>query len=302
MKYLSILAWWLLLLFALQISALILDNNHYLFWGAAGIFFLKFCYLAYAGILFLRFLSFRSQRSYEAMLEAYNRIATLSQEPEKPHKGSSLNSIFLLALVVTASIDITLVFFWNVTAFRVSILLDTLVWMLTLRYVSRTYWLKSLGRREKIKAFLDDSRSKMKQEEASIPDLEERPKSATPFFGLAGLSLIATLSLSGWRWMHADRVFRIDDLKACMEKAMEFAAPRFYQHGQIDIELSQESCVQEKSSEIHFSLDLVEGELYLSGSEKLGKDFFGNGKPGDDGLVLDPSGRFRVAWMGHSTE
>jgi hypothetical protein len=87
-----------------------------------------------------------------------------------------------------------------------------------------------------------------------------------------------------------------------MEKCIGFAAERFYQNGQIEMKLAQEACVQDWGKEIHFSLDLHEGEIYLRGSEKEGVDFFGNGSQGDEGLVLDPAGRFRTTWVGDVAE
>lgn len=302
MKYLSILAWWLLLLVAMETAAYILDGSHYLIWGVLGLHFLKSAYLGFACVLFFRYLSFRSQKSFESMLESYNRIADKPAEIEKLRKDSWVNPFFHLILVVIASINFTLVFHWNEPVFRASILLDFLIWLLALRWVARTYWLKSLGKREKIKEFLDNSRSKMKSETAAVPDIDKRTRSLTPFLTLAGLACFATVFISVLRWQEADRTYRVDDLKSCMIKCMGFAAERFYQNGQLEIELAQESCVQEKGAQILFTLDLHGGEIYLRGKEKDAYDFFGNSVVGDEGLVLDPAGRFRKSWIGHIPE
>jgi hypothetical protein len=296
MKYISMLAWWFLLIVAMQVCALIVDSSHYLLWGVAGIHFLKAGYLGFACVIFFRYLSFRSQRSNEAMLESFNRIAGRPSEPEKPRKGYWVNPFLYMILVILSTIDFTLVFLWSESVFRATIVLDMLIWLIGSRYVARTYWLKSLGKREKIKEFLDDSRSKMHAEVSIVPDLEGKSRAAIPFFGLAGLSLFATVSITSWRWQHSPRTYRVDELKACMEKCMRFAAERFYQNGQLKMELAQETCVEAKRPQIEFSLDLYEGEIYLRGSERPETDFFGNGVNGDEGLVLYPVGRFREAW------
>jgi hypothetical protein len=290
MKYLSVLAWWLLLLFSWQMSAAILDGAHYLFWGLAGIYFLKAGYVGFASVLYFRYLSFRAQKSYETMVESFNRISERPILIEKQPKISWVNPALNLILVIIASVDFSLAFMWNQSAFRTTLVLDLAVWLLTLRYVVRTYWLKSVGRREKVKEFLDNSRSKMRTE-SSVPLQLERPRqSPAPFWTLAGISLLATLTLFGWRWHASAQNYRVNELKS------------FYQNGQIEMKLAQEACVQDWGKEIHFSLDLHEGEIYLRGSEKEGVDFFGNGSQGDEGLVLDPAGRFRTTWVGDVAE
>ncbi len=298
MKHLRILAWWLLLLVAMETAAYILDGSHYLFWGVAGVHFLKFAYLGFACVLFFRYLSFRSQKSLEYMVESYNRIAEKPAKIEKLRKDSWVNPFLHLLLVVLTSVNFTLVFHWNETVFQASILLDFLIWLLALRWVARTYWLKSLGKRERIKEFLDDSRSRMKSENPVSPDIEKRTRSMAPYLTLAGLGFFATVLISGLRWEEASRTYRVDDLKACMIKCMGFAAERFYQNGQLEIELAQEACIQEKGKQIKFNLDLLAGEIYLSGKERDSYDFFGNSVLGDEGLVLDPAGRFRKSWVG----
>lgn len=298
MKYLSMLAWWLLLLFAWQVSAAILDGAHYLFWGVVGIYFLKAGYVGFSGIVYFRYLSFRSQKSYETMVESFNRIAEQPIIIEKQPKISWVNPLLNIVLVIIAVLDFSLPFLWNQPVFLGTLVLDLLVWLLILRYVVRTYWLKSVGRREKIKEFLDNSRSKMRSINPSTMQMEKPAQSPAPFWVLAGFSLVATLTLFGWRWQAADRNYRVNDLKNCMVKCIGFAAERFYQNGQKEMKLAQESCVQDWGKEINFSLDLHDGEIFLLGSEKESVDFFGNGTSGDESLVLDPSGRFRSNWVG----
>ncbi len=123
-----------------------------------------------------------------------------------------------------------------------------------------------------------------------------------PFLTLAGMAVFATVFISVLRWQEAARTYRVDDLKACMIKCMGFAAERFYHNGQLEIELAEESCVQEKGAQILFTLDLHGGEIYLRGNEKDAYDFFGNSVAGDEGLVLDQAGRFRKSWIGHIPE
>jgi hypothetical protein len=74
------------------------------------------------------------------------------------------------------------------------------------------------------------------------------------------------------------------------------ASIRFYQQGELGTRLEEEPCVQALSGKVDLTLDLHEGELLLRGIEKDTLDYFGNGHPGDEGLVLDASGRFRRAW------
>ncbi len=292
------------MLFVWQVSAAILDGAHYLFWGLAGIYFLKAGYVGFAGIVYFRYLSFRSQKSYETMVESFNRIAETPIPIEKQPKVSWVNPLLNLVLVIIALVDFLLPFLWNQPVFLATLGLDLLVWLLILRYVVRTYWLKSVGKREKVKEFLDNSRSKMRSTSQPPTQMEKPGQSPTPFWVLAGLSLVATLTLFGWRWQAADRNFHVNELKNCMVKCIGFAAERFYQNGQKEMNLAKEACLQDWGKEINFSLDLHDGEIFLRGSEKEGVDFFGNGILGDEGLVLDPSGRFRSnrVGVGHGPE
>ena len=302
MKYLSILTWWLLLLFVMQLSAVVLDGAHYLIWGLGGICFLKTFYLGFAYIVLFRYLSLRSEKSYEAMVESYNRIKGRHGDSEVKHKSSWLNPFLNIILVILSSADFTLAFLWSESIFRANVILDLVIWLLILRYVARAYWLKAQGKREKIKEFLDDSRSRMHLEDAPVLSIEKKVVPKIPFFALAILSLAGALMLTGWRWDQAARTYRVNDLKACMDKYMDFASERFYQKGQLEIELARSTCIQKARTQIFFSLDLHGGGIYLRGSEKREHDFFGNGKPGDQGLVLDPRGGFRGIWIQRPSE
>ncbi len=297
MKNLSILAWWLLLLFALQASSLVLDRSHHLFFGQIGIQIIKLCYIGFGSVLFLRYLSFKAQKSYEQMVESFNRAAGKEFVPNNQPKITWLNPILNIVLVILSSIDFTVVFLWREPTYRISIILDLIIWILGLRWVARTYWLKSQGKREKIKAFLDDSRSKMATGQNPTPDIESKSRAKWPFNSMAFLSLLVAILISLWRWNHASQTYKIDDLKACMENEIRKAGDRFYQSGRLDSAFSEESCTQEKSKEISFRLVLNNGEVYLSGIEKDQVDFFGDGKPGNEALVVDLSGRFRDSWV-----
>src|SRR5438445_13128090 len=130
-----ILAWWLFMLACLQASTFILDRCHHLEWGRLGIHLIKTGYLGFAGVLFLRYLSFRSQRNFENLVESYNRVAKKAVEAGKIRKDTWLNPFLLLVLVVLASVDFTLVFQWNEPVFKASILLDFVIWMLVIRWL-----------------------------------------------------------------------------------------------------------------------------------------------------------------------
>src|SRR4051794_15727650 len=118
------LAWWLLLFLCLQVAALILDRSHHLEWGLIGVHLIKACYLGFALVLFVRYLSFRSQRNFESMVESYNRVAKKGFEAGKIRKDSWLNPFLNLVLVVFSLLDFVLVFNWSEAVFRTSVWLD----------------------------------------------------------------------------------------------------------------------------------------------------------------------------------
>ena len=291
-----ILAWWLFLLTALEVAVLILDRSHHLGWGRIGIHAIKAGYLGFASVIFIRFLSFRSQRSFESLVESYNRVAKKSFEAEKQRKGSWVNPFWNLVLVVLASVDFTLAFQWNESVFKASVLLDLGIWMLLMRWLTRTYWLKSRGTRERLKEVLDDTRSRMRDQIDPEPVVVVKQVSKTPFTALAMVALALAMVVSAQRWGQVRAVFRVDDLKACMDHCMRLASFRFYQQGELKIQVEGEPCAQALGGSVDLSLDLHDGELLLRGAEKDAVDYFGNGHPGDEGLVLDASGRFRRSW------
>jgi hypothetical protein len=297
-----ILAWWLFLLTALEAAALILDRSHHLGWGQIGIHAIKAGYLAFASVIFIRYLSFRSQKSFETMVESYNRVAKKTFEAEKQRKGSWVNPFWNLVLVVLASVDFTLVFQWNESVFKASVLLDLGIWMLLMRWLTRTYWLKSKGTRERLKEVLDDTRSRMRDQIDPEPVVIDKRVAKAPFTALALIALIFALAVSFQRWRQVRAVFRVDDLKACMDHCMRLASVRFYQQGELKIQLEGEPCAQALGGKVDLSLDLHDGELLLRGGEQDTVDYFGNGHPGDEGLVLDVYGRFRRSWTSKISE
>jgi hypothetical protein len=296
-----ILAWWLFLLSALEVAALILDRCHHLGWGMVGLHVVKAGYLGFACVIFIRYLSFRSQRNFERLVESYNRVARKNFEAEKQRKDSWVNPFWNLVLVVLASVDFTLVFQWNEIVFKASVLLDLCIWMLLMRWLTRTYWLKSKGTRERLKEVLDDTRSLLREQIAPEPQVVEKRVSKAPFTTLSMVALVFALGLSFQRWHRVRAVFQVDDLKSCMERCMRMAAFRFYQHGELQNRVEGEPCVLERRGKVEMTLDLHQGDLLLRAVESDTVDYFGNGKPGDEGLVLDASGRFRGSWSSRLT-
>jgi hypothetical protein len=290
-----ILAWWLILLTALQVAALILDRFHHLEWGRLGMHLIKAGYLGFALVLFIRFLSFRSQKAFESLVENYNRVAKQAFEAEKAKRNSWVNPFWLLAMVVLATLDFAIVFNWNVTVFKISVILDLLVWLLAMRWVVRTYWLKSQGTRERLKEVLDDARSRLKAQDAE-PQIAPKRVSKAPFATLAALALAAAAVISLYRWSEVREAFRVDDLKACMDKCMRMASVRFYQHGEMEIQVAGEPCVLSRAGHLDFTMDLHKSNLYLRAYENDTSDYFGDGTVGNEGLVLDVNGHFRRAW------
>lgn len=291
-----ILAWWLILLSGLEITALILDRSHHLEWGHVGLHIIKAGYLGFACVILIRYFSFRSQQNFERLVDSYNRVAKKSFEGEKQRKGSWLNPFWNVLLIVLATVDFTLVFRWDEDVFKASVLLDLLIWMLLMRWLTRTYWLKSKGTRERLKEVLDDTRSRLREQLAPEKEVVEKSVSRAPFHALSLAALAFALGLSYYRWSQVRAVFRVDDLKACMERSMRTASLRFYQHGDLTLDVESYPCFRALQGSMDVNLDLHQGELFLRAVESYGVDYFGNGKPGDQGLVLDASARFRRSW------
>ncbi len=291
-KNLSILIWWQALLLALEITATILDHAHHLEWGILGTLFLKACYLGFASVLFFRFLSFRSQKAYENLLASYQSIVGTALEDKGLRKDSWVTPFLLLVMVVVSSMDFTLIFHWTSNVYRISIVLDCIIWLLAMRWVTRTYWLKSMGRRERIKELLDDSRSKSNPQGSEPSKVVAAKVSGLPFGAIAALAIIANVGLSGFRLTQAERTFRVDNLKACMMECLNIAAERYYQQGQWDGGLATEPCLRDQGTQLLFSLNLRRGEVLLRTMEKDSSDYFEDGLNGNQGLVLEPNGGF----------
>ncbi|MEO7776850.1 MAG: hypothetical protein ABIY63_04920 [Fibrobacteria bacterium] len=297
MRNTLVLLWWLLLFACMQVAAMILDGSRHLEWGRLGVYLIKIGYLGFASVLLIRYLSFRSQRSFENLVDSYNRVANKGIEAEKVRKDTWLNPFLNLILVVVASVDFTLVFQWNEAVFKATVWLDFLIWALIIRWLGRAFWLKTKGTRERLKEVLDDARSRLRDQSAEKEVVE--PKiSKTPFALLSTASLLIALGISFARWERVRDVFRVDDLKACMDKCLRQATVRFYQHGELQIDREGEPCIKELQGKVDLSLDFRGSELRLRAKEIPSFDYFGNGSGGDEGLVLDATGRFKrtVIW------
>src|SRR5690606_35106445 len=171
-----------------------------------------------------------------------------------------------------------------------------LIWSLAVRWLGRTYRLKAKGTRERLKEVLDDSRSRLQAGSVPEPEALERKVPKLPFAVLSIAALALSLGVSVWRWSSSERVYRIDDLKACMETGMEQSALLFHKHGRMGFAVPAEPCILVRKGLVDFSLDLQRGELLLRAAETGTSDYFGNGAPGDEGLILDGNGRFRRGW------
>lgn len=292
MRSILVLSWWLFLFASMQATALVLDGFHHLEWGRLGAHFLKAFYAAFAAVLFTRYRSFRTQKSFETLVESYNRVSGKAFRGDAAPKGTWVNPAILLMLLALAVIDFALLFRWNEAVFGTTLCLDFLIWMLTLRWLGRTYWLKAKGMRERLKEVLDDSRSRRGDGNVPEPGVLEKTVSKTPFIALSFSAMLFALGVSVWRWRAMDAVYRIDELKACMQKGLARGAVRFHEHGQLGLGPPEEPCVPANRWRLAFNLDLRAGLLHLSVTEKDSEDFFGNGVNGDQGLVLDEEGHF----------
>jgi hypothetical protein len=284
------LTWWLFLLMCLEGASLLLDSFHHLIWGALGIFLLKSGYLVFAAILFIRFLSFRSQRVFETMVESYNRLSEKPWEPSDQMEMGFYKYLFYPALIALSLSNLISVFHWSEATFRASILLDTLIWLLALGWITRTHWLKARGLREKLKEFLDNARSRRRagtNAEAG-PGVGKRP-----FFMVAMISLAVALGVSVQRWRQAAVSFRVDDLKGCMEASFKETSDAFYQQGRLRKDVLETPCLADRREAIRAAQALREGEPYLKVSETESSDYFGDGIEGDEGLELGTAGGFR---------
>jgi hypothetical protein len=112
------------------------------------------------------------------------------------------------------------------------------------------------------------------------------------------LTCLGTLALGGWRWTTADRVYHHAALKGCLLDCLERALERFHREGRLDASLQKQGCLWRYREQVEVGMGFQRGELLLWTIEKPGQDYFGNGKPGDQGLMLDAEGRFRATGRG----
>lgn len=292
------LAWWILILGGLELSTLILDRSHHLVWGRAGFFLLKASYFAFSTVLLIRFLSFRNRKTFESMVQTYNTLSGRAWAQAPGFGDDWRKLLFYMVLVVVSSANLITPWAWGDTTFRTSIVLDLIFWLLALRWVVNAHWLKTLGRKEKLKEGLDDARSRHKALPPPDPGQPEAtstpPVARWPFLTLFTLMLAVTLVLSGWRWVTADKVYHQAALKGCLLDCLDRALVRFHQDGRLDKGLHEEFCLSRYREQVEIGMGFQRGELLLWTIEKPGQDYFGNGKPGDQGLMLDAEGRFRL--------
>ena len=153
------------------------------------------------------------------------------------------------------------------------------------------------GARERLKAAVDDARSRSRPVD---PERVAAPKRVSPVpFAILGASALAlSLAIGLRRWTDSGQVYRIGELETCMDAGMRDAAAGFYRDGQAHVGLVDEACVRRLAGQVDFSLDWSGGELRLRAAESPASDFFGNGKPGDEGLALDGNAFFRKTGAG----
>lgn len=285
------LFWWLLMLSALQASACILDGFRYIGWGLFGYLVLKGMYLAFAGVLLFRYRSFRRQRAFEGLAETYQKMSGKDFAGGSARRESRLHPFLTWAMLALAVMDAALAWFTDLTAFRATIALDLAIWLLMSRWVARACWLRSRGARERLKEAVDDARSRAR---AADPDSPAAPArvSPAPFVALAAMSLALSLGFGIKRWVDAEAVSRMNDLQRCMDACMRQASMRFYQQGEGRGSVADEPCVRRLEAQVDLSLDWSGGELRLRAVEKPDADYFGDGRPGDEGLALDGNGNF----------
>lgn len=290
------LAWWILILGVLEGSSLILDRSHHLLWAQAGFFLLKVSYLAFASVLMLRFLSFRTRKTYETMVDSYNRISGQSWSAQGKETVEEWRKfLFYMALIVVASTNIITPMAWGDMTFKTSIGLDLIFWLMALRWVTRAHWLKALGRKEKLKEGLDDARSLKAQAGTDAPPPMPAAAGASPwpFFTLFILAVTATVTVGATRFRAAERNYILTDLKGCMLTCLDRALDSFHREGRLEEGMNKESCLLRHREDVEIGMGFQRGELLLWAVEKPGHDYFWNGKGGDQGLMLDAEGRFR---------
>lgn len=284
------LIWWLAVVVVLELVSLILDSYHYLVWGRLGIWLLKGGYLFFAVILFIRFLSFRSQRLFEAMVESYNRLAEQPWDLGSGGSGPLPKFLFHLALIALASSDLLCTLRWRQGTFRTSLLLDTAIWALILIWIARSHRLKAMASKEKLKELLDLLRSRRRPAHIAAPDPATPAK--RPFLLVVLPAAALALGLAVRRWERGPVTYRVDALKACLEATFKETSDDFYHGGRLGDSLPDRPCLSSRRGDIQTSQGVREGEPYLNVFEAEGSDFFGNGSRGDEGLEFI-GGRFR---------
>lgn len=287
------LAWWILILGILELSSLALDRTHHLMGSRAGLMLLKTSYLAFSTVLLVRFLSFRHKKSFETMLDSYNRLSTQPWVDQQGAMGEWRKLLFYMGLVIISSTNFITPLAWREATFQTSILLDMVFWLMALRWVVRAHWLKALGRKEKLKEGLDDARSRVKSQVAGLEPPMESRTSRWPFLTLFILALAVTLTVTWVRWRSATQVYRLTNLKGCLHKCLDRGLDRFHRDGKLEADLSKEGCLAAHRNKVEVNMGFQRGELLLWAIERPGFDYFGNGKSGDQGLILDDEGRFR---------
>lgn len=292
MRILAGLGWWIFLVGALEAAAAILDRFHHMGLGLAGVLLLKGGYLAFALLLVLRYRSFRSQRIFENLAEAYRRTVGRESVPPAPPKTSPRHPFFYLALICLAAADCLAMLHWSLFGLRLSILFDFSIWVLILRWVGRAHWLKARGARERLKEALDDARS-LSRTAGPEPQPAARTVGKAPFAALTGGAMAFSLAVAGFRWTESAQAFRIDDVQGCMDRCMRAAVADFYRRGELGLRPAEEECVRERADALEFALDFRAGELRLWVREIPGSDFFGDGRPGNQEISLDANGHFR---------
>jgi hypothetical protein len=294
MRNLLILAWWLSLVAALQVSGFLLDGSRHFLWGMLGFCVIKTVYVAFAWIVILRHRSFRRQRAFEALAESYLRAAGRDFDPKAARRESRLNPALNQILLALSVADCVLAFGWNFAAWRASILLDVAIGLLLIRWVARAGWLRARAARERLKSAVDDARSLARLPDAA-PEAAPRRVSPVPFAASAALAMSFLLGLGAWRWAQAGPAFRSGEVDRCMESLMRSASDRFYQHGEARIGIGEADCVKALAGRVEFGLEWGGGELRVRAGESAGSDYLGNGKAGDEGRVLDANGHSRRA-------
>ena len=287
------MVWWLSLLLVLEGAAWVLDSFHHMPWGRMSVLLLKAGYLFFAVILFFRYLSFRSQGVFESMVEAVNRITGGGKRPVKP-KFDLYNPIYYLGLILVSSANILTLFRWREADFRLSLLLDAVIWMLVVIWVARVHLLKALGRKEKLKDFLDDARSRARNSKPGALELP-RPGRKLRIIIPAVAAFVLTMALCWGRWQRSGVAFRVDSLKACLEEGFKSDLEAFYREGKLGTEGPRRTCLARRQDSLNVALSLRSGEPTMRAMESKSADYFGNGIMGDEGLELGPDLKFRPA-------